>query len=87
MVLIRSLLISSLILSTSKSEREFSSTTMKREVNFCSDLLSDLIFSKGLVQNQITYGFRTVPNWNVFAIPLKKSTQNRHKLVEQRTQQ
>ena len=48
---------------------------MKREVSFCSDHLSNLIFSKRLVRNQITYGFHTVPHRNVFTIPLKISTQ------------
>ena len=43
-----------------------------REVSFCSDHLSDLIFSKRLVRNEIAYGFQTVPQRNVFTIPLKK---------------
>ena len=50
---------------------------MKREVNFCSDHLSDLIFSKRLVRNQITYGFRRNPRWHLihFTIPLKINTE------------
>ena len=50
---------------------------MKREVNFCSDHLSDLIFSKRLVWNQITYGFRRNPRWHLihFTIPLKINTE------------
>ena len=89
MLLIRLFLKTSLILSTGKSEREFSSSTMKRKVSFCSDHLSDLIFSKKASKK--SNHLRFPKDSKTVVDSLRHSTENNYrevlKFIEKRTQQ
>ena len=69
----------SVAISSRKPLKRLSKLKLTREVNFSSDHVSDLMISERLVRaiNQITYGFHTVPNRNIFTIPLNISSKNR----------
>ena len=78
-----------MILSTNKSEREFSSLATKQEVSFCSDHLSDFL-QKAITCSKSNH-LRFAKDSKTVVDSLLPATENKYKevfkFIEQMTQQ